>query len=361
MQHIIYIYSREWTTPILQIFDALNIGMSVRASDISTATFTVPLYTAQGTIHTALSDIRYLAKRNRVIITKFSNNEEIVQYEGYISGTEDIETSCQVTCSDMVALLEARSIPQDLTYTQKSIASILTDVLGIINGISQTGLTLDNNLPAELVSRKFSAGQYALSIFQDLTKWGYSFIIRDRKIYFGKNIWKDRSTGGNFREFRYDWRDGIWRNIANFRFFSDVKNIRNAVFTKNSAGVLYSAIDAWSISEYGRLDETITIETNDNVQSELQKYLTEHKYDTIELEVTPSAQDFTLVDIWDTVKVYIDRWDARAKYDGTMTVTAKDYTESGITFSLSSTKIKTQNILEHILKLDREIQKIKSL
>lgn len=47
MQTIIYIYTRTGTTPILQIFDALELSISEKISEISTATFKIPLYTSE--------------------------------------------------------------------------------------------------------------------------------------------------------------------------------------------------------------------------------------------------------------------------------------------------------------------------
>lgn len=76
---------------------------------------------------------------------------------------------------------------------------------------------------------------------------------------------------------------------------------------------MLSSSDATSIAAYGRQEEFISV--NGDVTSETSKYLADHKDDTIEISITPSSRDFSIANIGDKVWVYIDRGDARGKYE----------------------------------------------
>lgn len=68
MQSIIYIYTRTGTSPVMQVFDAMNLSLSSKTNEISTASFDIPLYQRNGSIHPSLVSIATLAKMNRVKI-----------------------------------------------------------------------------------------------------------------------------------------------------------------------------------------------------------------------------------------------------------------------------------------------------
>lgn len=361
MQTIIYIYTRTGTTPILQIFDALELSISEKISDISTATFKIPLYTSEWKIHEALTNISYLHKKNKIKIAFLDKNGEKEVFSGVISGITDTEIHTEVRCSDDVLELSERIIHEDENHPWRSIENIIRGVFGRISAVSPLWFFLDENFPTEVVHKKFSAGNNFLAILKDLAGEKYVFSIKNKQLFFGENIGEDLSTGENFVEFRSDFRETFGRNISSFTFFSDVKNIKNAVFGKNSAGVKFYDKNDASIAEFGRIEGTVTKENNLSVEASVKRYLEMNKDDKIEMTIVPKLDDYTAVKIGDMVKIYIDRWDARGKFDGNMQITGKNFTNGVTTLTLSSGKIRTPNILEKINELSEELRRLQSL
>ena len=360
MQSVIYIYSRNGLSPILQVFDAMNLSMSAKINEVWTASFDIPLYQPNGNIHDALLDTAYLEKMNRVKISLISENIETIQFEGYISGITESATSTHVIVSDYIGVLESRIILSDMNFNSVSVSDVLTSIFSTINGTDNTGIIPSSNT-ADIISKSYSAGETMLSIMQDLVQWGYSFMMDNSILKFWVNIGKDRTSGPEFVEFRYDFRESRSRTIADFSIESNVQNIINSVSATN--GTIVTSSDSPSIAAYGRRESMIS--ANGDLTAETAKYLAEHKEDTKEISVTPISYDFSLVNPGDIVKVSIDRGDARGKFEGNMTVTGKEYITQwdlpAVSFTLSSSKIRTPNILEKLKKMSDDIQKLKTL
>lgn len=174
-----------------------------------------------------------------------------------------------------------------------------------------------------------------MSILKDLAGVKNIFYIRDGVLYFGEHIGRNLTMGENFTEFRYDFRENLGRNIANFSFSSQSKNIKNIVVAKNQGGVLFHYINNESVQEYGRMEAVVSVDRSREFSKFLQDYATEHGQDNVELILTPSMQDYGAVEIGDRVRVYIDRGDARAKYDGEMVVQSKNYSGERVEFGFS--------------------------
>jgi len=362
MQSIIYIYTRTGTNPIMQIFDGMNLSLSSKTNEISTASFDIPLYRPDGSIHPSLKDITYLAKMNRVKIAMNISGVESVQFDGYISSVSDGPTSTKVILSDYLGILESRIITTDVTFSNVSVSSILTSIFSTMNSIDPTGLSISSSI-TDMVTKTYTAGQSIMEIIQDLAQGGYHYIMRWIVLSMDTIVGIDRSTGASYIEFRYDYREARSRNISDFTMDSNVRNIQNSISAKPSTGTLVNASDTTSISTYGRREEMIS--ANGTISDEVSKYLVEHKDDTVEISITPTTYDYSLANAGDIVKVMIDRGDARGKYSGTMRIVSKEYTTQGdlpsVVFSLSSSKIRTPNILEKLKRMNDDIKSLKTL
>jgi hypothetical protein len=347
---------------VMQVFDAMNLSLSSKTNEISTASFDIPLYQRNGSIHPSLVNIATLAKMNRVKIAMNISWVESTQFDGYISSISDGPTSTKVTLSDYLGVLESRIITADITFTGVSVSSILTSLFATMNATDPTGISVTSSI-ADLVTKTYTAGQSLMDIVQDLAQGGYQYIMRGLVFAMDTTVWVDRSTGSSYIEFRYDYREARSRNISDFTMDSNVKNIQNAISAKPTTGALVNASDATSISTYGRREEMIS--ANGTLATEVAKYLAEHKDDTTEISITPTTYDYSLANSGDIVKVTIDRGDARGKYSGTMRIVSKEYTTQGdlpsVIFSLSSSKIRTPNILEVLKAMNDDIKNLKTL
>lgn len=114
--NIVYIYTRTGTSPIIQIFDSINMSITSKLSDIGSAEFDIPVVKKDGSIHEALGDISFLAKMNRVKIGMLRDGTETIVFDGFITNVEDSALSTHVICADRMILLEQRMLLADTPY-----------------------------------------------------------------------------------------------------------------------------------------------------------------------------------------------------------------------------------------------------
>ena len=358
--NIVYIYTRTGTSPIMQIFDTLNISITSKLSEIGRAEFDIPVVKKDGSIHEALQDISILQKMNRVKIGFLREWVETIVFDGYITNINDSALSTHVICSDRMMLLEQRMLLADTPYNT-GLSSILSNLFSVMNGIENTGLSVSSTITTT-TTKDYSAGQKIFDILKDLSNGWYQFGISWDTVYLDTFIWVDRSTWSDRVEFIYVYNQARARTIEDFSFSSDVRNIKNAIYGKNTGGSVLSSTDSTSISAYGRQEEFISV--NGDVTSETSKYLAEHKDDTIEISISPSSRDFSLANVGDKVWVYIDRGDVRGKYEGALVVQSKEYIDGDlpeIKYGFSTSKIRTPTILEKIKMMANDIQVIKNI
>lgn len=356
----VYIYDKTGEYQFLQFFDAENLSINLKLSDVGYAEFNIPVITKKGGIHDALSDIAYLAKMNRVKIWRFNDWVENIIFEGYIANVKDETLSTHVICATSMIRFEERMLLADLTINA-SISSILNTILTTINATEDTWITVNCTVNT-VASKQYSAWEYMLDILKDLSDGGYQFDIRDNVLYFWESIGVDRSMWDDRVEFLYEYNQGRTRNIDDFSFTGDIRNIKNAVYSKNTGGTVIWSFDTESIESYFRQEEFISV--NGDVASETSKYLADHKNDTVEISIMPSVKDFSLADIWDIVWIHIDRGDARGKYIGSAVVQTKEFIDGDlpeIKFWFSTSNIRTPTILEKIKMMSDEIRNLKNI
>lgn len=358
MQINIIIYTKNGTSPIAQVFDAMDIMINNRLNDVSTAEFSIPLFTPDGKIHEILKDISYLMKGNRIQITVQGWESETVAFDGMIDDTDDKPTRTVVRLIWYLWLLDQKIITTNASYVWQTVQSVLSGIISQINTIDDAQLSLSCWI-LDTIDKQYTGGTWVIQIIKEIADTIYQFTSRGKVIYFGKNIGVDRTVVGNdYFEFIYDYIDMRSNNVSDFSFKSSGKNIVNDVYTKGWSTIV-NVNDPTSIATYYRRQAYISTKNS----TELNKYLAEHKDETVELTLTPSNVIYSELDIWDNVRVNIDRWDARWKYDGSMTVTQKDIRfingTIDVTMQLSNKSLRTPSILEKIKKIDADIQQLK--
>lgn len=363
MQSILYIYDKTWTSIIAQVFDSINLSIILKLSDIWSAEFDIPVVKKDWSIHEALQDISILKKKNRIKIWFFRDGIETIVFDGIIANITDSALATHVICEDRLHILkEDRKIIEDLSYTSKSISFIVSDIFSRINTTEDTWLTVSCVISDVQLQKDYSAGQSVFDILQDLSEGWYQFGISWDIVYLDSFIWVDRSIGTDRVELLYEYNQARSRSIEDFSFSSDVRNIKNAIYAKNTWGTIISSTDSASITEYYRKEDFISV--NWDVASETSKYLTEHKDDTIEISIIPTSRDFSLANVGDKVWVHIDRGDVRCQYDGTMIVQSKEFIDSDlpeVKYWFSTSKIRTPTILEKIKTMADDIKILKNI
>lgn len=358
--NIIYLYNNTSPDPILQIFDALNLSMSIKLSDIGTAEFDVSVVKKDGSIHEALMDVSYLKKGNPVKIGAFKDWVETIVFEWFISNVSHKALATHIICSDKLLIFEDRRILADVSYNT-GLSSILSGIFATINATENTGISTSCSITT-VTEKDYSAGTKVIDIIKDLASGGNQFALIWNVLYLEPFIWEDRSVGDDRVEFIYEYTQARSRTIEDFEFLSDIHNIKNAIYAKSSWGGIVSATDAPSITSYKRREEFISV--NWDATTETSKYLAEHKDDTVEISIVPISKDYSLANVGDKVWVYIDRGDPGAQYEWSLVVQSKDYIDGDlpqITYTLSTSKIRTPTILEKIKSMADDIYTLKNI
>ncbi len=357
MKTNIIIYSKNGTTPLIQVFDASDVVINLKTNEPSSSTFSIPLWDSKGDIHQCLKQEAYLLEWNRVQVTAQDDGVETVEFEGYIDDVDVTSRNTTITLVSYLWKLEERLVHANQSFSNTQINSVINGLIAYINELEDTWLTLSCDV-IDLITKQWTGGTYMLPILSEIAEVGFHFLTRGKVLYFWKDIGVDRTSGEDYFAFFYNYIDTRGNNVLDFNFKRNGKNIKNDVYTKASSSIV-NANDPTSITTYGRRQAYITTKNS----GELNKYLTEHKERTTELTIKPNKIHFRSIDIADKIWVDIDRWDVHGKYNGAMYVVSKEirFTDGNpeVTIGLSSGTVKSPNVLEQIRTMERDIQKMK--
>lgn len=276
-------------------------------------------------------------------------------FEWVIRSTSATTKWVTVTLNDFLYLLKKKKLYADKNYTATSVATILSDILGEINGRYNTNISLSTTESAAL-TKSYKAFISFFDVLQDLVQSGYEYQIIDRVLYFKQQIWTDKTASV---EFEYNVLEARNINIADYSISRDSESLSNAVTATSTAGNS-TQTDATSISAYGRIEEIYPVDwdaTNSATQ-----ILGERKTSVSEISVTPITKDYFIADIGDTVQIYIDGGNEMQFFSGNMRIVEKSMTYSwavqSITLNLSTTSISTMTLLDVIKDLRERVKKI---
>lgn len=363
MQSVVYIYTRTGTTPIYQLFDPIGLSINRKISEVSTAEFDITVFDDNGEISDILTDPTYIAEKNRIKIGLIHEGVETIEFDGYITNLSDSPLSTHVICSDALYILGERMVLVDTTVSG-NIWTIVGTIMTTINSTEDTGIAVaTSSLTNTIPSKVYPAFTYVIDILKDLAdQWNGTpifFVVKDGILYFDSSIGSDISS---LVSFIYEYNDAHFRTIEIFTFDSDVRNIVNSTYTKNSGWSIFNSIDTPSKTAYGRIEKGISL-GNGDPQTEVNNSTAKTKNLTRNLAITPTTQSFSLANIGDIVTVYIDGWDLRRQYDGTMRVTGKEYISGDleqVKYSLSNSQIQSQTILDKMKDMDASIERLKN-
>ena len=362
MQSVVYIYTRTGTTPIYQLFDPMNLSISRKLSEISTAQFDITVFDEVGKLSWVLVDPTYIVEKNRIKIGVIHNGIETIEFDGYITSISDTPMSTHIICSDLLHLLDERMILIDTTVSGVLGGSVAS-ILSTINTLENTGITVATSSLTQTYAKTYTAFTKVIDIIKDLADQGGGnqifFYVQGGVLYFDSVIGSDLSATV---EFNYEYRDSYYRSIETFSFESDIKAVENAVYTKNTSNVVSSASDSASIAQYGRIENGISLGTGTTPAIEVANALAKTKDITRTISITPTTTSYSLANPGDIVRVYIDRGDIRGQYNGTMRVTGKEYVAGDIPqiqYTLSNSQVKSLTILDKIGEMNSYIERIK--
>jgi hypothetical protein len=285
---------------------------------------------------------------NQIKINRLTKDSEKTVLEWVVKNIESDLDWSKITINSFDYLFKRKKTYTALTL-DGNLTTFLTSLLSQINARYATDWVLDCNISDTVtLGQAISAGTSFLDILKKIPdiEWKFSTINWVKTITVRRSIGIDRTTGPNFIEFLWDIANPRKRTIKTARHTLNADNLSNAVNDSYNRVVT----DATSISEFWRIEESVTTSGTDTIDW----YLDQHKVSVAELEVTPTSLDFFMVDIGDTVKVYIYVWNDLMYYNWSLKVVSK--TVSGenlkeIRIWLSKTNVTTLWVLETIKDL----------
>lgn len=347
---IAYIYDQT-DSIVAQFFSVSDFQCRTVLHDIGTASFT--LDPTESWISYA-----YLKEFTRCKIAYAENGVESILFDGVIRKTVSIQDGIQVTLNDFLYLLKKKKVYGEKLYSWIPVNTILSGILWEINARYNSRISLDTT-ESWVISKTYKNLTSYFDALRDLALSGYEFLIKNKIIYFAQKVWVDRTVDPNFVEFRSDILVPSEINISEYSILRDAENLSNWP-TASDGTNWYTSSDSASISNFGRIEEIYSVDGD--VSNASTKILSERKDGVSEISVTPTVEDFSVVDIGDTVKIYINGGNDMQFYDGSMRVIEKSLRFSGaiqtIMVGLSVNKVSTPTLLDTIKTLNERVKKI---
>lgn len=345
--YIAYIYDLS-NNIIAQVDWLINLSITTSLNDVSTASFS--LY------HTNEYCTRSILKKyRRVKINKQVGNVESTMFDGVIRWFEANLTTLSVKLESFEHLLDRRFLHMDYVSVSQTVDSVLSTILDDINTLYDTGITLDCGI-TDLTSKEYKDWESFLKVLQDLASNGYEWIIEDKVLKFKSTVGVDLSTGDDFVEYRYNINEPEDRTIDDIKMVDDGKNFANGVIGKSWASFTEES-DSASILENWLIEDSFSVSGDDATATA--SYLEDRKYWFAEYEVDGISKDFFEANLGDLVKVYIFVGNDLMYFNGTMKVIWKTFSAGDlekIQFKLWKTKVKTKDIIEQIMDIQKRVK-----
>lgn len=346
--YIAYIYNLNGDL-IAQVEDILDLRIQDKLNGVWTASFS--LY------HTnAYCNRTFIKKYRRVKLVINKPGEEKTMFDWVIRWTSWNLEKTTIQLETFEHLLDRRKLHLEFTYSNATLDFIINELIGHINWIEDTWITVDCWITDNIADKKYEKWKSVLEILKDLEKSWYEYLIENKVLKLKNTVWIDRSSWAEFIEYRYDINEPEDRSINSASFTSDWKELSTWVVGKSWSD--YSIIDdVTAKTEFGLIEETLV--TSWDITNATNKYLQDHKDDIIEYNIGTIANDYFDANLWDLVKVYLFTWNDIMFFDWSMKVVEKEYVAGDlpdIKYKLSTTKVKTKDIIEIIAEMQNNIK-----
>lgn len=288
----------------------------------------------------------------------------IRDYEGNIGGITILLSSFEFLFSRRDLFNTGYS-----SVASEPIEDILTSTLNIINGIYDTGITLNTtDIPVVNSKKSYARGEDFFKIEKDLAIVAKAeFKVQDRKMIFRENIGTNRTIIGSpdFFEFRFDVNNPGENNIIDFTIITASKNFANGVLGKkdNSFSAL---VDAASEGQFGRVDTFESFDSTEpgSLSDQTQGFLDTSKESVFFHKIKPSTKDllFQTIDIGDIVPLFINTGSELINVDGDFKVVKIEYQLTDNTpileVEFSKERIENTNFIDQINNINTRVKQL---
>lgn len=345
--NIIYIYNKDWSTQLWQIFDANDIVVNKKISDFWYAEFSINSNSIYNTIEV-------LREFNEVKIWQNNWDWEFEIFHWYLKLTKAWGMKTEVICRTFEHLLDRKKVETSGSWIN-TVNLLFQWILDQINSRYDTLFTLSCDV-TENVSVSYSKWESMLQILKKVTD-KYEFSFRGKVLFVAEAIWRDLTIpGSSYFQFKRDYNEPGDRNVIDFSVTRDADNIANAIQWRSSGFIT----DATSIGIYWRIEDTLSNSDQDEA-TQIAQQIQKRKESTKKIELQPNIFDFFFAEVWDIVALYLDAWNElwrtfwSAKiYEKTLRV----WGLNSIDISLSQTKAYAQWILDTIRETAKRVERL---
>lgn len=296
-------------------------------------------------------------ENNRVILYIVEGWVAKTLFEWYIRGKKLNLVTTKIYIDDRKGIFDDKALYANITYTG-SIDWLLQNILNDINTRENTLITLSCGLMSS-ITKTYKEWEVVYSVIEDIAGDKYEWIVKDNVLCFKESVGIDRSiVGDNYLEYTRDYLNPYNKTVNVAEMTTDIKDFANCTIWR-SGGTKVQYSDSASITEYGRVERPIT--NSWDIANSVQDYINARKEQFRQYDIQPMENNFFACDIWDIVKVYIDRNIDEMYYDGTMKVVEKSmewWDINKVRIRLAKGKFKTVDMFAKIKQMDKKIQKI---
>lgn len=340
---VVYITDKSWTA-VSQLYNPAGLVITKKMNQVGEAKFELPNSHED-------CNLTSLKKMNRIKITQEYLGDVSTYFEGVISATVSSLYKTTVVCKDRLHILERRNLPSDYS-ANTSISTILSTILASINGVDDTGMTLNCSI-ATTKNVSYTKDTNFLQVLRDVSK-GIEFLANWDEIQVATTIWTDIS---GTVELRYDISNLGDRNISDVNVEDDSNNLANKVTVKGTTTSV--EFDSASITAYGELDSSFSVDGDS--ASEAISILAERKDGARNITIQPLVNDFFLAEVGDTVAINVLTETDLVYFTGTMRVIEKrleGWDADRVKYVLWNNKLKTKNFLEKQKDVEERLKKL---
>jgi hypothetical protein len=341
-------------TPFLKVDEIQEVEIEENLDSFDICNVVVPFYKdSEGNLNCS-----GLREFQRVQVVE-SGYFDTVIFEGYIYKLEPNFSRVTLRLRDYKELLSRKVLFSDKSYTDETLDTILTDIIGELNARSSGdtnpeawSFSIDN--AAIGITKDFSKGATYYNILTELaTASGKNWRFSDNSIIFKEIIGEDKTTGENFTELTYDVNAPDENNITNIGV-DRYSTIENSILTSTT-----NVENSDSIEENGRIEKY-----NDISGTELTNYLAEISQDQRLYDFDVDYKKInTILHIGDKVSVSIQSGIDFLDITGDLFITRRKVKILGgeivlLNVDTSDVVVKKTGLIESINKLQVDVKKL---
>ena len=346
---IAYIYDKDKTRQITQIFGILSAEITEKLSDVGTAFFEIPTRTADSELNRSIT-LEALQEMNIVELWHSDGVKEEKFFTGYIAGIEARWEIIKISLKTLAGIFDHRIIRTGFKFQKTGLRQMMVALWNHMKDPPLRLICRDNRA----MDKTYEIGRTMSDILRDITEGGLEYRIEDGILIVGENIGKNRS---DVVQYRKEWQSPREWNIADMTVTYSASNTHNSITTKIKENPVHTVEDAASIAKYGYKEKYITV-SGDKKETP-SGFLKDHKESSREIKITPTENNFTHIDVGDFVGVHLDAGNDILKFSGALKITQKQYIISGdlaqVTLTVATNSKKSQNVMEKIKQMDERI------